>query len=534
MAMRKFIPALLLVLIVVASGCLFKPPAEVKFSVDRTVVRPGGTIHVMILVNNTGKVGLTGATLVLGDDTFQILQEPKFPKVLPVGESVQLVWILRAPPKQGVYNLKLSLELTDELKRSWTGFYGQFRITVSDTISSSEEIPVSVEAPDTVSGGDVYRLTLRIENPMNGQISLSDIQLDLLDGMEVLGSDAVPETVEPGQTVTIGYLIKAPYTKREGYVSVIVKYRIGRVERSAVESVPMKVVWRPWEASSNDLDGAYGPEYYWVVKNRIVDSYWESFYNSTSEFDRKELGNFTRGIIDGAESEVEAARAILNWMDRHYSFSSNTSTLEPGEILLKDRASYSEAQILFTAMMRSINVPAMMITLYDGTSCMKHPITGFYTADGWYIVDIRHGFLGSMDEYLASPYFPKVHQLVNDGGYRLVAQNPSLLTGHEHVDVTEYFMASLEDRLLATILQRLKPELRSKFMIAINDLQGDERLYALFLMSAAPSQDDLNRVVGEYSISQIEQNVKTMYDFYKNMKWADDFTRYWKIFAGEE
>jgi hypothetical protein len=103
--MRKVSLLALLVLIVLASACLFKPPAEVKFSIDTTVVPPGGTFHLIVTVNNTGKVGLVGATLILGNDNFQIVQEPAFPSMLKVGQSTQLVWIVRAPKRPGTYNL---------------------------------------------------------------------------------------------------------------------------------------------------------------------------------------------------------------------------------------------------------------------------------------------------------------------------------------------------------------------------------------------------------------------------------------------
>ncbi len=87
------------VLLVVASGCLFKPPAQVTFSVDKTSVYPGGIFHIIVTINNTGKVGITGVTLVLSRDDFRILQEPEFPKVLKVGEATQLIWVVQAPRK---------------------------------------------------------------------------------------------------------------------------------------------------------------------------------------------------------------------------------------------------------------------------------------------------------------------------------------------------------------------------------------------------------------------------------------------------
>ncbi|NJE77110.1 transglutaminase-like domain-containing protein [Thermococcus sp. ES12] len=532
MVMRKIIP-LLLILIVVVSGCLFKPPAEVKFSVDKTLVRPGGTIHVVIFVNNTGKVGLTGATLVLGDDSFQILQEPKFPEILPVGESVQLVWILRAPLKPGVYSLKLSLELTDELKRSWTGFYGQFRITVSSEAGPSDEVEVNVEAPKVIEGGQTADITVIIKNKLDVPIELRDLSFNLFNGMKVVSAGTLPASVDGKDEVRIRYTVRAPYAYREGYISTILKYAISGAEGSTVKSFPLKVVWKPWNQSTEVLKDAYGLKYHWVTDEYIVDGYWMKRYNSTSEFNRTEFRNITLGIIGNSESEPQAAEAIYSWMMRTYSLGDTTSTLEPDKILPQDRISYAEAQILITAMLRSVDIPARVITLSNGTDCTMRPMTEFYTADGWYIVDVRHDFVGSVDEYLASPYFPKVYQLVTRDGFRIVAQAPATLQGHEHVDVTGDFLANLEDRLLKTVTERLKPELRSKLMLVMNNLDENERLYALFIFASAPSEEDLNRVLSDYSTSKIEQDVKTMYEFYKNMTWRDDFTRYWRIFAGE-
>ncbi|NJE29646.1 transglutaminase domain-containing protein [Thermococcus sp. 18S1] len=533
MKMRKAILVPLLILIVVVSGCLFKPPAEVRFSVDRTVVAPDGTLHVIVFVNNTGKVGLTGATLVLGDDSFQILQEPKFPDVLPVGHSVQLVWILKAPAIPGYYNLKLSLELTDELKRTWTGFYGQFRIFVSEGAAPSDEIGLEISGPETLHGGETSTITVTIKNKLEAPIDLLDIRLDLLDGMRVVSADALPESISENGKITLRYTVKAPYAYRKGYISTILRYKIGSSEKSVIESVPLEVTWRPWNADSGTLKDAYDLKYHWITDGYLVDGYWSERYNSTPTFNRTELRNLTLKIIGNTSSEPGAAEAIYGWMMRTYSFGDTTSTLEPDKILLQDRLSYAEGQILTTAMLRSIDIPARIVTLYNGTDCTQRPVTEFYTTDGWYVVDIEHGFIGSLEEYLASPYFPRLYQIITEDGYRMVAQSPTELRGHEHVDVTGDFIANLEDRLISVVSGRLKPELRSKLTMVLNNLNENERLYALFLLSSAPNNDDLNRVMEEYSTKKIEQNVKTMYEFYRDMEWSDDFTRYWKIFAGD-
>ncbi len=533
MGMEKKLLIIAIVLLVVTSGCLFKPPAEVRFSIDRTTVPPGGTLHLMVLVNNTGKVGLTGATLVLGDDNFQILQEPRFPDVLPVGKAIQLVWILRAPFRPGYYNLKVSLELTDELKRTWTGFYGQFRVLVSEEAPLPGEVELNITGPGEIQAGKTAVITVTMRNTLEIPVTPVDLRLDLLKGMVVVGADTLPEKIPGGGKVALKYTVKAPYAHREGYISAILRYRVENTERSIVGSLPVEVVWTPWNEDEDVLREAYGLKYHWIVDRYLVDGYWAEKYNSTPVFEGGELRNLTMGIVAGSKSERQAAESILRWMTSRYSLGDTTSTLEPAKILPQDRISYAEGQILLTAMLRSINIPARIVTLYRGLDCTKRPITEFYTADGWHVVDIKHDFVGSLDEYLASPYFPRLYQLITEDGYHIVAQNPVRLEGHEHVDVTGDFMANLEDRLLAVVKSRLRPELRSKLMVVMNDLDENERLYALFLFSSAPSEEELNRVFEEYSAKRIEKNVKTMYEFYRGMEWSDDFTRYWRIFAGE-
>jgi len=533
MGMRRALVVLPIVILVIASGCLFRPPAEVSFSIDKTTVAPGGMLHVIVTVNNTGKVGLTGATLILSNPEFQIVQSPRFPDVLPVGKTIQLVWLVRAPTKPGRYNLKVSLELTDELKRTWTGFYDQFSVMVTESGVPPDEIELKVTAPEVISGGSTATINVTIRNALDSPVGITGLKLDLLRGMRIVSSPTLPEVIAGNETIELAYHVRAPYAYRDGYVSVVINYASSGMTRSVAKSVPMKVVWEPWKANESALEKAYGQNYRWVTERYLADGYWAMKYNSSPVFNPGGLRELTLKLINGSESEVQAAEQIYDWITRSYTFGDITSTLEPERILIQDRISYTEGQILFTAMLRSINVPARIVSLYNGTDCTQKPITEFYTSDGWYVVDLRHGFIGSLDEYLASPYFPRIYQLVTRYGYRIVAQAPTNLMGHEHIDVTEQFMANLEDRLYQVVSERLDPQLRSKLMVVMNNLNENERLYALFIFSSAPSREDLNRVLSEYSTGRIEQNIKTMYEFYKDMQWSDDFTRYWRIFAGE-
>ncbi len=529
MEMRRAILAFSLALLVIASGCLFKPPAEVHFSVDKTVVNPGDTIHLIVLINNTGKVGLTGATLLIKSEDFKILQEPQFPQVLPVGKSIQLVWILQAPRKPGVYDLKVSLELNDELKRTWTGFYSQFRITVSTEVPATSPIDVKIASPNLTTGGSIAKLKVSIHNIADLNVSIDEVSLTLLPGMEVVNHTKVPVTLEAGRTASVYYWIRAPYAYREGYISALVKYTVGDSKRSLAKSTFIKVVWRPWTENESVLKEAYGNNYQWLYSHFLVDEYWAKKYNSTPLFDSVELRKIALPLVNSSDSEVEAAQRLYEWVKTNYKIGGNTTTLNPSELLKKNTLSVAEAQILLTGMLKSVDIPARVVTLYNGTDCTINPITEFYTTDGWDVIDVRQGIVGSIDKFIASRRFPKIYQLVTENGYRIVAQDPQEMSGHEHVDVTPYFLINLQNRLLKQVSLKVKPELRSKLNLIMEGLDENEALYTLFLFSSAPD-DELNSVLEKYSVGTIKKTIKPIYDFYWGVPWSWNFSRYWRIF----
>ncbi|NJE48005.1 transglutaminase domain-containing protein [Thermococcus sp. 9N3] len=532
MKVKRTAVLLILALIVLASGCLVKPPAKVTFSIDKTTVPPGGTFHIIVTVNNTGKVGLVGATLILGNDNFQIVQEPRFPPVLKVGQSTQLVWIIRAPSRPGIYTFQVSLELRDELKRTWTGFYGHFRITVSTEENVPVRLSLNVSAPKRVFGGDEIPVTVEITNEYDEEVELLKVSFVPLPGMKVLGAPTPPRVIPPEESVTLRYTFKAPYAYRDGFVSVLVQYRVGTAEKSMAKSFRIQVVWQPWEATVEQLKEAYGENYAWTASGHIVDRYWEEKYNSSSAFNATTFKPATLAIIGNASSEYQAAVELYKWIKAVYNFTDNTTTLNPKELLRMETISPREAQILITAMLRSINVPARVVGLYNGVDCTAHPITEFYTGDGWYVIDFSHDFIGPLDEYLASPYFPRLYQLITTRGYRLVALKYG--TGlHNHVDVTTQFTNDLEDRLMNVIMNRVKPSLRSKLDLVLNGLNEQEKLYALFLFASAPNEAELNEVLSEWSADKIQKNIKVLYEFYRDIPWRDDFTYYWRVFTGE-
>jgi transglutaminase-like putative cysteine protease len=530
MRLRKPLLALAVALLVLVSGCLFKPPAEVRFSIDKTSVYPGGIFHIIVTVNNTGKVGLTGASLILGNENFQILQEPKFPSVLKVGESAQLVWVIQAPSKPGIYNLHVSLELRDELKRTWTGFYGNFRITVTTESNVPTKIKLTAEAPEKVSGGKDFLLKVIARNEYDQPVKVEGVDISLLPGMGVIESPSLPQTIEPDGKLLLIYNISTPYSYRKGFVSVVVHYTIGASEKSAVTSFKIEVIWRPWEADRGTLMKAYGEYYALTQENSIVDRYWEEKFNSSSSFNLTFFRPLGRAIVENATSEYGAALKIYRWVNSSYNTTTNTTTIDPDRIFRKSTVSPVEEELLITALLRSVNIPARVVSLFDGKDCTINPLTEFYTEDGWYIIDSKHGFIGSLDEYLASPYFPRVYQMVSSGGYKIVAQRPSSSL-HGHIDVTKGFTSNLDSRIYAVLVKRVHPQLRSRLDLVLSGMSGDERLYALFLLSSAPP-NELNNLLSTKSADDIQKTIKALYEFYWDVPWKEDFGEYWKILRG--
>jgi hypothetical protein len=421
--------------------------------------------------------------------------------------------------------------LRDELKRTWTGFYGHFLVTVSKETLQPERVLLKVKAPEEITGGQQFPVSVTVVNEYNTSIQLVNASFTPLPGMKLVRAPALPPTLEPGENVTLNYTLTAPFAYRDGFVSYVLKYFASQT-RSIAESFRVTVVWEPWNASDETLMKAYGGEYHWIIDGYLVDGYWVKKFNSTSYINRESLALIGLKVINGSRSDVDAAGKVFNWILSNYSLGDVTTTLQPEKILPQDRISYAEAQILATAILRSVNIPARVVTLFNGTDCTIMPITEFYTTDGWYVIDFRHRFIGTLDSYVASPYFPRIYQLVTKGQYRIVAQSPLTLVGHEHIDVTAQFTDNLENRLVNQVLERVRPNLRSKLTLLLGEMPSDERIFALFLFSSAPS-NDLNRILDEWSANKIEKTVKAVYEFYKDMPWKEDFTYYWKIFAGE-
>ena len=218
----KLIP-IVLVLLIFSSGCLVKEPAKVEINADKTAVKEGDIFHIIVKINNTGKVGITGVNLYLNNPEFKILQTPSLHAPLKVGKATELIWIIQAPSKPGRYMIKVSVEVVDELQRTWGGFYKELIINV---VEKESEIPLfgvlstSVTSPEKVEGGNEFRVEITLKNTGNAPITLRRVSLNLLEGMELVKEPDVPTNILPREEHALIYVIKAPYKPEEGYITI--------------------------------------------------------------------------------------------------------------------------------------------------------------------------------------------------------------------------------------------------------------------------------------------------------------------------
>ncbi|AHF80649.1 Hypothetical protein TES1_1267 [Thermococcus paralvinellae] len=525
--------AFLLLLIIFASGCLIKQPAVVTFEIDRTVVKAGGTFHIIVTINNTGKVAFIDANLMINNPNFKILQTPRFPAPLKVGQKVGLVWIVKAPDKPGVYTIGVPLELVDELHRTWKGFYHEFTITVVKEESEipSGELYMDLKMPESVSGGSLFNITLELRNIGTAPIEISEISLNLLDGLKIVNQAEIPQKIDSRKSYLMVYQIKAPYEYRSGYVTVVVSYFENDKEKKEIRSRYLEITWRPWLANNETLRKAYGDKYYWIENRYLVDEYWVKKFNSTPYVNVDILRGHALPLVLKSKSEVEAGEQIYTWIVKHYKFGDTTASIDPQKILQQNKISYAEGQLLFTAMMKSVGIPSRIVSLYNGTDCTLRPLSEFYSGGEWYVVDFRHGFIGSREEYIATPYFPKIYQLLTQGNYKLVAQAPEELKGHEHIDIGPDYLANLKDKLMKEVEKKFSPMLRPKLTLMLSRMNENEQIFTLFILASAPEKE-LNEMFLNYDYKDISRSIRALYEFYKDKPWPDDFRKYWYILRG--
>jgi len=530
--MRRITACLLIILLIMGEGCIFKPPAIVKFSLDRTYVQPGDMIHLIVLINNTGNVGLVGVTLTVEGEGFKIIQSPQLHGILNPGKALRLVWVIGVPFKEGIYKPRFMLSLRDELRRTWTGFTYSPTIRVSQKAPKSIDLGVYLIYNPTVKAGKNFTLKVSVRNLLELPVELTNLYITPPLGMKVLSGNFTRTELRPKENVTFAFVLKVPYIGGSGYISVLLSYKVAGISRVAGSSGLVWAEWQPWKVPKSVLKGAYGKAYRWLLENSSVDGYWVSKFNSSAPSEMEFLRPISLRIVGNSTTEFEAVRRIFDWIKFRYSFGNNGSSLNPMVILNLSEVSYQQAQVLLTDMLRSINVPARIVSLYNGSDCTIHPITEFYRDDHWYVADLKHSYIGSREGYIASRYYPRLYQLITRDKYSIVALLPSKPSSHHHLNLTENYVSNLMDILFEEVIQRVNSTLRPKFRLILGRLQGEERLFALFVF-AAPSPADLNRVLRKYNVEVAVNNIKVMYNFYWNTNWRDDFIYYWKVFAGE-
>ena len=526
----KLIP-LTIIFLVIFSGCLVKEPAKVDITVDKSVVKEGDVFHLIVRINNTGKVAITGVNLYLSNPGFKILQAPNFNTPLKVGESREFIWIIKAPENPSRYILKASVEVIDELQRTWGGFYKEF---IMNIVEKESEIPLlgilntAIVSPTEVEGGKEFQLEILFENLGNAPVAIKGITLDLLEGMEVVKSPEIPKTIPPGEQVKVGYQLKTPLMPKTGYITISITYNEGNQEKREFKNRFLKIVWTPWKYDKETLKRAYGEEYYWIELQYLVDGYWKEKFNSSSAVEMEVLRNIALPAVEGAKSEIEAAQRVYNLIAVKYSLGNQTTSLNPSVILSKKEISHEEATLLFTGTLRALNIPARVVSLYNGSDCTENPISEFYSGGKWYVIDFKRGFFGSREEYLATPYFPKIYQMLTQGPYNLVAHAPEEMRGHEHIDLTPEYLANIENDLRGIVENKLSPLLRPRLPMVLVDMNKNERIFTLFLFASAPEKE-LNLIFQKTTPKNLAKNIDALYKFYKDKPWPEDFKEYWDI-----
>ena len=395
----------------------------------------------------------------------------------------------------------------------------------------SGELYVDLKMPESIRGGKFFNITVELRNTGTAPIKISEISLNLLDGLEIVNQTGVPQEIDGGESYRMIYLIKAPYEYLEGYITVVVGYFENDREKKEIKSRYLEVIWRPWLANNETLKRAYGDKYYWIENKYLVDEYWIRKFNSTPYVDVEFMRNYALPLVLKSKSEVDAGKQIYAWIIEHYKFGDTTASIEPQKILQQNKISYAEGQLLFTAMTKSIDVPSRVVSLYNGTDCTSNPLSEFYSGGKWYVVDFRHKFIGSREEYIATPYFPRIYQLLTQGNYKLVAQAPEELRGHEHIDVGPDYLANLKDKLMKEVEKKFSPMLRPKLTLMLTGMNENEQIFTLFILASAPEKE-LNEMFLNYDYKDIARSIRALYEFYKDKPWPDNFRKYWYILRG--
>ena len=521
----------IIIFLVIFSGCIYKPPYVINISLNKPLLEAGETFYITMVFNNTGKVAFVKMEdLSEIPDNFIIVQSPQFPKTLKVGESARLVWVFRAPSTPGTYPLKLRFRFIDELNRPWFE-HKEFLVTVIEKKNKGGQGKLVMTfnlSSNKVNGGEEVTGFLNLTNLGDAPVKITSVLINPPRGATIISREEAPSAISPKDAEILNFTLKMGYSYFKGYVTVFVGYVENGQYRTDVLSSPIEVLWMPWKVDRETLKEVYGGNYYWIVNPYVVDGYWKEKYNAEIIGDIDSLREYTKGLTEGAISEVDAARNVFNWIKKNYSFGDTTTAVDPILIAQQRKISYDEGQILFVGMMRALNIPSRLVTLYDGSDCTLNAVSEFYSGGKWYVVDFKRDFFGSRAEYMSTPYFPRIYYLFAKGGYKLVAQAPEEVRGHEHVNVGAEYLSEMQDGILGVLKTRTTAYGKIKLDKIISTMQGDERIFALFLLASAP-RNELNELLEGADIGEIEKNIKTIYEFYKDVPYPEDFRVYWKV-----
>ncbi|ASJ17426.1 hypothetical protein A3L04_10260 [Thermococcus chitonophagus] len=522
----KYLKLIVVILISLSFGCLIKPPAEVKFELDTNVIEPGGIFHIIVTINNTGKVGIVGADLQIEGDDFVIVQSPKFPSPLKVGESTTLIWTLRGPMIPGTYTLRAYLDIIDELHRTWKGNIYEVTIKVVKGGENSE-INISLPGQNVTYGGKVVEMPLIIKNNLEAEVRITDIEVNSGD-LKVLKLPKTPIIVPPSSTVKGVISLETPPKFEKTKIFIILEYssKYGRGKKVLEKDVT--VLWQPWMLSEEEIIVAYGNISKWIFMNSVVDEYWERFYGSNSTINRRELRNDVVPLINGSKSDIEAAKAIFNYIVTHFTFEERgITTLNPQIIRSSATISPIEADILAVAYFRSINIPARLLAVYNGVDCTKYPFVEVYLSGRWYVIDFKHLFFGTREDYISSRWYPAVYQEIGIFGNELVALKPDGKE-HSHEDLTSVYVSNTEKTLMVALYNKVDPETYKKIknVLALLDSKN-EKIFALFLFNSGDPRE-VEDLLSKVNAQKLSGTIKAFYEFYYDIKWEEDFRVYWE------
>ncbi|AFK22246.1 transglutaminase domain-containing protein [Pyrococcus sp. ST04] len=521
----RHLKLVVVMLIILSLGCLIKSPAHVRFEVDTHVIPPGGVFHLIVTINNTGKVGIIGANLEIEGDDFIILQSPKFPTVLKVGNVTKLVWTIQGPKVPGTYPFKAYLDIVDELHRVWKGNIYETSIKVTKIQTTRENVEVDLIGPNVTYGGKIFNISMLIENNLSTAIYITGV--DVNPGPFQLVNERIPKHVPPSGKVYGEISFRAPSRYLEGSIYVIISYSSVFGNEKIVKEKEITVVWRPWELNDEELKNAYGNITEWIKYDKVVDGYWEWMFGSKSDINFNELRKVIFPLVGNLSSDLEAGKVLYNYIITHYTFENRMiRSLDPQAIQKSTTISPTEADILLVGYFRSLNIPARIVSVYDGFDCTKIPFVEAYISEKWYVIDFRHMFFGTREEYITSPWYPRIYQQIEIFGNKLVALKPSE-AGHNHENITNDYLDITEKALLEYLYKKLDSEsfLRLKLLLKkLND--KNERIFALFLFSVG-DKNEAQDILTNTSIDKLANTIKAFYEFYKDITWEDDFKVYW-------